>query len=44
MQSTEVTRKSTGKVCQVDQDSIEASIREHYHEVDQMVTEADFQT
>jgi len=31
------------KVYPVDQDSIEASFREHNHEVDRMVTEADFQ-
>jgi len=31
------------KVYQVDHDSIEASFRERNHEVDKMVTEADFQ-
>jgi len=48
MQSTQTrtekfTEKSTGKVYQVDQDSIEAAFRERIYEVDRMVTEADFQ-
>jgi len=52
MQSTETrtekwteesTEKSTGKVYQVNEDSIEASFQEPNHEVDWMVTEADFE-
>jgi len=44
MQSAETrTEKSTGKVYQVDQDSIEAAFRERINEVDRMVTEADLQ-
>ena len=37
------TEKSTSKVYQVDQDSAQAAFRERNHEVDRMVTEADFQ-
>jgi len=43
MHSTETcTEKSTGKLYQVDQDSIEDAFVEHIYEVDWMVTEADF--
>jgi len=44
MQSAETrTEKSTGKVYQVDQHSIEAAFRERINEVDRTVTKADFQ-
>jgi len=44
MQSTEKsTEKSTCKVQQVDQDSTEAAFQERNHEVDRMVTKADFE-
>jgi len=43
MQSTESTEKSTGKVYQVDKDSLVASFRDHNHGVDRMATEADLQ-
>jgi len=44
MKSTEkTTEQSTSKVYQVDHDSIEAAYQEHNHEVDRIVTEADFQ-
>jgi hypothetical protein len=38
-----VNREVNRQVCQVDQDSTEAAYRKRNHEVDQMVTEADFE-
>ena len=37
------TEKSTGKVYHIDQDATEAAYRQGNHEVDRMVTEADFE-